>query len=110
MENRFNKHLKDEGCEDEVTNFSSDIKDSVKYAILLHSLNPKLVPPIREKVESIFNTEERAKIILDFAEVLECKEFVTASDIANVYIFISNMKIANISTKFPPSPSLPCLL
>ena len=38
----FNYHLQQAGYDKKITNFSEDVKDSEKYAILLHQLNKNL--------------------------------------------------------------------
>eukprot|EP01107_Rhizomastix_libera_P017668 TRINITY_DN865_c0_g1_i1.p1 TRINITY_DN865_c0_g1~~TRINITY_DN865_c0_g1_i1.p1 ORF type:complete len:1036 (+),score=513.06 TRINITY_DN865_c0_g1_i1:502-3609(+) len=78
----FNKHLENAGHPNRATNFHSDISDSVKYCIVLHSINPELCPMTVEEITAIGDRVERAKHILEEAEKLECKKFVNANDIA----------------------------
>ncbi|XP_004293437.1 PREDICTED: fimbrin-5 [Fragaria vesca subsp. vesca] len=74
----MNFHLKKAGYEKQVTNFSSDIKDGAAYAYLINAVAPEVSGP------ASLNTKdpmERAKMVLEQAEKLECKRYLTAKDI-----------------------------
>ncbi|TMW87534.1 hypothetical protein EJD97_019819 [Solanum chilense] len=74
----MNFHLKKAGYKKEVTNFSSDLKDGEAYAHLLNTLAPE------HGTTSTLDTEdptERANLILEQAEKLDCKRYVTPKDI-----------------------------
>ncbi|XP_044501747.1 fimbrin-5-like [Mangifera indica] len=74
----MNFHLKKAGYEKQVTNFSSDLKDGEAYAHLLTALAPELNSP------DTFDTKDptaRATKILEQAEKLDCKKYLTAKDI-----------------------------
>ncbi|GLT46264.1 hypothetical protein SLA2020_200340 [Shorea laevis] len=74
----MNFHLKKAGYKKQVTNFSSDVKDGEAYAYLLTALAPEISSP------STLNTTdptERANMVLDQAEKLDCKRYLTAKDI-----------------------------
>ncbi|KAJ4730151.1 putative Fimbrin [Melia azedarach] len=74
----MNFHLKKAGYEKQVTNFSSDLKDGEAYAHLLNALAPELSSP------STFDTKdptERANKVLEQAEKLDCKRYLTPKDI-----------------------------
>ncbi|XP_047970682.1 fimbrin-5-like [Salvia hispanica] len=74
----MNFHLKRAGFEKEVTNFSSDLKDGEAYAHLLNALAPEL--GTNSTLETTDPTE-RAKLIIEQAEKLDCKRYVTPKDI-----------------------------
>ncbi|KAM7276727.1 hypothetical protein ACFE04_018593 [Oxalis oulophora] len=74
----MNFHLKKSGYEKEVTNFSSDLKDGQAYAHLLNALAPEYSTP------DSLNTKdptERANLVLEQAEKLDCKRYLTPKDI-----------------------------
>ncbi|KDP30851.1 hypothetical protein JCGZ_13794 [Jatropha curcas] len=74
----MNFHLKKAGYKKTVTNFSSDVKDGEAYVYLLNALAPELSSPNTLQAS---NPEERAKIVLEQAEKLECEKYVTSQDI-----------------------------
>ncbi|XWS31037.1 hypothetical protein CRYUN_Cryun23aG0042600 [Craigia yunnanensis] len=74
----MNFHLKKVGYEKQVTNFSSDLKDGEAYAYLLNALAPEHSTP------STLDTKdptERANMVLQQAEKLDCKRYLTPKDI-----------------------------
>ncbi|VFQ61705.1 unnamed protein product [Cuscuta campestris] len=74
----MNFHLKKVGYKKQVTNFSSDLKDGEAYAHLLNALAPE------HGTTSTLDTKdptERANLILEHADKLDCKRYVTAKDI-----------------------------
>ncbi|KAL4298480.1 hypothetical protein HN51_049160 [Arachis hypogaea] len=73
----MNFHLKKAGYEKQVTNFSSDVKDGEAYAVLLNALAPELAGP----AIAANDPTERAKVILEQAEKLDCKTYLTPKDI-----------------------------
>ncbi|XP_037460781.1 fimbrin-4-like [Triticum dicoccoides] len=74
----MNYHLKKAGYKKIVTNFSSDIKDAEAYAYLIKSLAPEHSSILA------FDTKDpavRAKVVLDQAEKLGCKRYLSPKDI-----------------------------
>ncbi|KAI3936877.1 hypothetical protein MKW98_020582 [Papaver atlanticum] len=74
----MNFHLKKTSYKKTVTNFSSDVKDGLAYANLLNVLAPEHGNP------SIFTVKdflERARLILQHADRMGCKRYLTAKDI-----------------------------
>ncbi|KAI8523334.1 hypothetical protein RHMOL_Rhmol13G0065300 [Rhododendron molle] len=61
-----------------ITNFSSDIKDAEAYAHLLKILAPEHNNPSTLTVK---DTLERAKLVLEHADKMGCKRYLTARDI-----------------------------
>ncbi|KAL9165162.1 hypothetical protein ABFS82_06G152700 [Erythranthe guttata] len=74
----MNFHLKKAGCKRVVTNFSSDLKDGEAYAHLLNALAPEF--STRSTLDAKDPTE-RAKLVIEQAEKLDCKRYVTPIDI-----------------------------
>ncbi|KAI3716166.1 hypothetical protein L6452_23304 [Arctium lappa] len=73
----MNFQLKKSGYKKEVTNFSSDVKDGEAYAHLLSVLAPELGTKTLEVKDPV----ERANLVLEQAEKMECKRYVTSKDI-----------------------------
>ncbi|XP_031110508.1 fimbrin-2 [Ipomoea triloba] len=61
-----------------VTNFSTDIKDAEAYAHLLNVLAPEHSDPATLTVKDYL---ERAKLVLQHADRMGCKRYLTAKDI-----------------------------
>ncbi|KAE8730506.1 Fimbrin-3 [Hibiscus syriacus] len=74
----MNFHLKKAGYQKQVTNFSTDLKDGEAYAHLLNALAPE--HSTRETLETQDPTE-RANKVLEMAEKLGCKRYLTPTDI-----------------------------
>ncbi|CAI8587144.1 unnamed protein product [Vicia faba] len=74
----MNFHLKKAGYEKQVTNFSSDVKDGEAYAYLLNALAPEVAGPGALATK---DPTERANMVLEQAERLDCKRYLTPKDI-----------------------------
>ncbi|XP_059662921.1 fimbrin-5-like [Cornus florida] len=74
----MNFHLKKAGYEKQVTNFSSDLKDGEAYAHLLNALAPEHGSSTTLDAK---DPTERANLILEHAEKMDCKRYVTPKDI-----------------------------
>ncbi|KAD2394401.1 hypothetical protein E3N88_41378 [Mikania micrantha] len=74
----MNFQLKKSGYKKEVTNFSSDLKDGEAYAHLLNVLAPEHGTT---KTLETKDPTERAKLVIEQAEKLDCKRYVTSKDI-----------------------------
>ncbi|TKY57508.1 Fimbrin-5 protein [Spatholobus suberectus] len=74
----MNFHLKKAGYEKQVTNFSSDLKDGEAYAYLLNALAPEVAGP---SALTTSDPTERANMVLEQAERLDCKRYLTPKDI-----------------------------
>ncbi|CAI9283494.1 unnamed protein product [Lactuca saligna] len=74
----MNFHLKKAGYTKTVTNFSADIKDGEAYAYLLNVLAPEHSSP-----GAVVSNDpaERAKLVLEHAERMKCKRYLTPKDI-----------------------------
>ncbi|XP_061984515.1 fimbrin-5-like isoform X2 [Populus nigra] len=74
----MNFHLKKAGYEKPVLNFSSDLKDGKAYAYLLNVLAPEYCSPSTLDTK---DPKERAKLVLDHAERMDCKRYLKPEDI-----------------------------
>lgn len=74
----MNFHLKKAGYKKPVTNFSSDLKDGEAYAYLLNVLAPEHCSPATLDTK---NPAERANLVLEHAEKMDCKRYLTPKDI-----------------------------
>ncbi|CAM8986918.1 unnamed protein product [Rhodiola kirilowii] len=90
----MNFHLKRAGYEKTVKNFSSDVKDGEAYAYLLNVLAPEHCNPATMDVK---DPAERAKLVLDHAERMDCKRYLTPKDIVGGS---SNLNLAFIAQIF----------
>ncbi|CAF9910092.1 MAG: Fimbrin, actin-bundling protein [Gomphillus americanus] len=70
----FNYHLKNAKWEKRVTNFSSDVKEGDNYTVLLNQLAPETCSRAPLQTPDLL---QRAEQVLDNAEKLECRKFLT---------------------------------
>ncbi|MCL7031210.1 hypothetical protein MKW94_005241 [Papaver nudicaule] len=76
----MNFHLSKAGYKKPITNFSTDLKDGEAYAYLLNVLAPEFCNPTTlESRDPI----QRAKMVLDHAEKMNCKRYITPKDIVD---------------------------
>ncbi|KAA8550542.1 hypothetical protein F0562_002226 [Nyssa sinensis] len=74
----MNFQLKKAGYKKTVSNFSSDVKDGEAYAHLLNVLAPEHSNPSTLAVKDPL---QRAKLVLEHADRMGCKRYLTAKDI-----------------------------
>ncbi|MCD7448669.1 Fimbrin-2 [Datura stramonium] len=74
----MNFQLKKAGYKKIVTNFSSDMKDGEAYAHLLNVLAPEYKNP---SMLTVRDPLEKAKMVLEHADRMGCKRYLTAKDI-----------------------------
>ncbi|RVW70228.1 Fimbrin-5 [Vitis vinifera] len=74
----MNFHLKKAGYKKPITNFSSDLKDGEAYAYLLNVLAPEHCSPATLDAK---DPTHRAKLVLDHAERMDCKRYLSPKDI-----------------------------
>ncbi|XP_061548906.1 plastin-2 [Phycodurus eques] len=90
-----------------INNFSSDIKDSRAYYKLLSQVSPKGddegIPPIAIDVSGLTEQNEvrRAELMLEQAEKLGCRQFVTATDVVRGNPKLNLAFVANLFNKYP---------
>ncbi|EDV21961.1 Fimbrin [Trichoplax sp. H2] len=96
----FNHHLEAAGVSRRVKNFSGDIKDSECYIILLKQIAPsKLMLTTDALKES--NLRERAELMLNDAEKIGCRQFVSAKDVTTGHARLNMAFVANLFNTFP---------
>ncbi|KAL6608034.1 hypothetical protein ACP70R_041097 [Stipagrostis hirtigluma subsp. patula] len=77
----MNFQLKKGGFQRTVTNFSSDIKDSEAYACLLNVLAPEC--SAKPSAMSVKDLLHRARLVLEHADRMGCKRYLTPKDIVD---------------------------
>ena len=103
----FNYHLTNAGHSRRVRNYDRDLQDSVNYLVLLHQLEPEKCAPPSEG-EDIPDLKERAEFMLQQADNIECRKFITPDDVA-VHPN-SQLNFAFVTYLFKNYPSMPKLL
>jgi len=94
----FNFHLKKAGSPKRVTNFTSDIKDSEAYTILLNQLAPKQCD---KKALQEGDKMKRAELVLTNADKIECRKFLRPKDIVNGNGKLNLAFVANLFNTCP---------
>ncbi|KAL1202990.1 Fimbrin-1 [Cardamine amara subsp. amara] len=74
----INFHLKKGGYKKTVSNFSSDLKDAQAYTYLLNVLGPEHCDPATLDAKDPL---ERAELVLNHAERMNCKRYLTAEEV-----------------------------
>ncbi|KAI2647988.1 Plastin-2 [Labeo rohita] len=101
-----NYHLEEAGCP-KINNFSSDIKDSKAYYNILNQVAPKGdedgIPPIPIDMSGIREKDDlkRAECMLEQADRLGCRQFVTATDVVRGNPKLNLAYVANLFNKYP---------
>ncbi|XP_027330249.1 fimbrin-1-like [Abrus precatorius] len=90
----MNFHLQRGGYQKTVKNFSSDVKDGEAYAYLLNVLAPEHCSPATLDTKDV---NDRANLVLDHAERMGCKRYLTSRDIAEG---TSNLNLAFVAQLF----------
>jgi hypothetical protein len=93
-----NYHLKNSGHQKRIKNFTGDIKDSEAYTILLNQIAPKDCDK-RGLQESDIN--KRAGIVIENADKIGCKKFVTSKDIVKGNQKLNIAFVANLFNNYP---------
>uniref|UniRef100_UPI00398E699F plastin-2 n=1 Tax=Pristiophorus japonicus TaxID=55135 RepID=UPI00398E699F len=101
-----NYHLEGAGCQ-KVNNFSSDIKDSKAYFHLLNQIAPKgneegeTQIPVDMSGINENDDLKRAESMLQQADRLGCRQFVTATDVVRGNPKLNLAFVANLFNKYP---------
>ncbi|MDP2438726.1 MAG: hypothetical protein Q8P67_23525 [archaeon] len=100
----FNFHLKNAGSHRVVTNFTSDLSDAELYLHLLHQLAPEKVS-IQALEAGLRETDPlvKASLVIQWAELLGCRKFITAKAILDGN---PNLNLAFVATLFSAYPTL----
>eukprot|EP01114_Cavostelium_apophysatum_P010076 TRINITY_DN234_c0_g1_i1.p1 TRINITY_DN234_c0_g1~~TRINITY_DN234_c0_g1_i1.p1 ORF type:complete len:616 (-),score=181.31 TRINITY_DN234_c0_g1_i1:97-1944(-) len=94
----FNYHLKKANSNKRVNNFTSDIKDSEAYTILLNQLAPSQCD--RSPLQSN-DPNERAERVLQQADKIGCRKFVKPADIVKGHPKLNLAFVANLFNTHP---------
>jgi len=94
----FNYHLKKAGHPRQVKNFSTDIKDSECYTILLNQLAPDKCD---KRALQVNDLTERANLVLENADKIDCKKFVRSEDIVRGNPKLNLAFVANLFNTHP---------
>uniref|UniRef100_A0AC35TZE1 Calponin-homology (CH) domain-containing protein n=1 Tax=Rhabditophanes sp. KR3021 TaxID=114890 RepID=A0AC35TZE1_9BILA len=98
-----NYHLEKAGCGKKLGNFTNDVQDSVIYTHLLHQIAPKGsgvgLGPL-----SVDGNVDRAGAMLEEAEKIGVREFVSAGDVSNGVYKLNLAFVANLFNKYPSLP------
>ncbi|KAL6069139.1 phospholipid scramblase 1 [Balamuthia mandrillaris] len=104
----FNYHLTNAGHKGNVSNWSSDLKDGKKFIVLLSQLDKeKITGEDMESALSASSDLNRAGMVVEFAERIGCKEFVTPKTIVEGNPRLNLAFVATLFNKYPhmgPSP------
>ncbi|XP_033505640.1 plastin-3 isoform X1 [Epinephelus lanceolatus] len=101
-----NFHLENAGWQ-KINNFSSDIKDSRAYFHLLNQISPKGTEEDQPRIDinmSGFSEKDdvnRAEAMLQQADRLGCRQFVTPNDVVSGNPKLNLAFVANLFNKYP---------
>nr|XP_020454659.1 plastin-3-like [Monopterus albus] len=101
-----NFHLENAGWQ-KINNFSSDIKDSKAYFHLLNQISPKGTEEEHPRIDinmSGFSERDdikRAEAMLQQADRLGCRQFVTPTDVVSGNPKLNLAFVANLFNKYP---------
>uniref|UniRef100_A0A8R1DGV6 Calponin-homology (CH) domain-containing protein n=1 Tax=Caenorhabditis japonica TaxID=281687 RepID=A0A8R1DGV6_CAEJA len=98
-----NYHLERAGTQRRLHNFTSDIVDSEIYTHLLNQIAP-IGSGVTLSPLGVQGNVPRAGAMLDEAEKLDCREFVTATDVAAGNYKLNLAFVANLFNKHPNLP------
>jgi len=93
----INYHLKNAGSNRRVNNFGGDIKDSEAYTILLNQLDKRC----NTSALSVQDLSQRAEMVLQNADILNCRKFVKAKDIVKGNPKLNLAFVANLFNTCP---------
>ncbi|KAF2071954.1 hypothetical protein CYY_006729 [Polysphondylium violaceum] len=92
-----NHHLHEAGSDRKVSNFSTDIKDCEVYITLFNQLVPETVSMDLLQEQDLL---KRSSTFLECLDRIQCKKFITASDIVNANGRLNIAFIAYIFNRF----------
>ena len=95
-----NYHLDRAGSDRRVTNFTSDIKDSIVYSHLLKQIAPSDAGVTTSALHEP-DQRSRAEIMLQQADKLGCRSFVTPDDVVEGIYKLNVAFVANLFNNHP---------
>lgn len=97
-----NYHLRQSGCERQITNLHMDIKDSVVYIHLIKQIAPAdLGVRVNDDALHERNLTARAELMLQEADKLGCRCFVSPADVVNGNEKLNLAFVANLFNHYP---------
>ncbi|KAF2835615.1 actin-bundling protein Sac6 [Patellaria atrata CBS 101060] len=94
----FNYHLKNAKWHRTVTNFSTDVKDGENYTVLLNQLKPEICSRAPLQTRDLL---QRAEQVLDNADKLECRKFLTPTSLVAGNPKLNLAFVANLFNTHP---------
>ncbi|KAF2495171.1 hypothetical protein BU16DRAFT_527056 [Lophium mytilinum] len=94
----FNYHLKNAKWGRTVKNFSSDVKDGENYTVLLNQLKPDICSRAPLQTQDL---HQRAEQVLDNADRLDCRKFLTPSSLVAGNPKLNLAFVANLFNNHP---------
>ena len=95
-----NHQLEKAGSDRRMTNFNNDIKDSVIYTELIKQIAPE-GSGVNKNALGINDLKDRAEMMLEQADKIDCRDFVTAKDVVNGYDKLNMAFVANLFNNHP---------
>jgi plastin-3 len=95
-----NYHLARSTCGRQVTNLTSDIKDSVVYIHLLHQISP---PEAGVGTTALHTSDlhQRAELMLQEADKIKCRVFLTPSEVTKGTYNLNLAFVAYLFNRYP---------
>lgn len=95
-----NHHLQKAGVVRRIRNFTKDISDSEIYTLLLSQIAP---PGADISTEALYirDMHQRAEIMLQQADKLGCRSFITPNEVVNGVYKLNVAFLANLFNKYP---------
>lgn len=94
----FNYHLKNAKWQRKVSNFSTDVKDGENYTVLLNQLSPETCSRAPLQTSDLL---QRAEQVLDNAEKLDCRKFLTPTSLVAGNPKLNLAFVANLFNTHP---------
>lgn len=98
-----NYHLERAGVDRHLSNFTSDVNDSVIYTHLLHQIAPN-GSGVGLSPLNVHGNVHRAEAMLSEADKINCREFVRPEDVANGNYKLNLAFVANLFNKYSNLP------
>ena len=83
-----------------IRNFMDDITDSIAYTELINQIAPKGSGVHTDALE-VNDLKERAEMMLEQAEKIDCRSFVTAKDVVSGCDKLNMAFVANLFINYP---------
>jgi len=100
----FNYHLKEAGSQRRVNNWTSDLQDSESYTILLNRIAPN--GECDKSAMGISDPKDRAERMLEQADKIGCRKFLTANDVVKGNPKLNLAFTANLFNQYPALAAL----